>query len=78
MSLVVVSNFANVQTTLSNHKRMEPGRMDQTSEHTDFYSINKYQAELNDNRILFCEHIDYTITGNIHVISFYVWLFYIA
>jgi hypothetical protein len=40
--------------------------------------INNYQTELNDNRILYREHIDYTVTGNIHVISFYVWMFYIA
>lgn len=45
MSLVVVSNFANVQTTLSNHKRMEPRCMDQTSEHTDFYSVNKQLSD---------------------------------
>lgn len=77
-SLVSASNATKVQATLARHKRMEPGCTGQSLEDTGFYSGNNCQAGLNDNKILYCGHMESPIMGNIHCISFCLWMFYIG
>lgn len=60
------------------NKRKEPGCMDHSQEDTVFYSVNKQlsgRIERQQNSLLWASR--FSILGNMHCITFCMWMFYI-